>query len=173
MDNDCAALSPGGQSCVPSVGSHSSGLIQSIDNIVASSWTPFAESFYNAMGYYARSNDYSVAIPTSRDFNFTTPAGVSASYNTSENPSQKPCQKNNILIVTDGMSTADQNTASDSLAALYASQVPGTYTGISGYDLTHGCPSYAGSEEPACSLVDRKEPEHRDVVDLRSGEYDQ
>ena len=77
VDSDCSSLSPSGQTCIPSVGDHSAGLINSIDNIQATSWTPFSEAFYNAIGYFARSNDYSVSPPTSRtEFNFTTPTGV-------------------------------------------------------------------------------------------------
>ena len=77
VDSEC----PSGETCVASVGDHTTGLIQGIDNIVASSWTPFAEGFYNAMGYFARSNDYPIppatATPTSRDFNFViTPSAL-------------------------------------------------------------------------------------------------
>jgi type IV pilus assembly protein PilY1 len=127
VTEDCNAGA--GESCVASVGDHSTGLIQSIDNIVASSWTPFAESFYNAMGYYARANDYPdysltpIPAPASRDFNFSS---FPASYNTSKNPSQKTCQKNNVLLVTDGMSTADLNpqvNGTSGLATNYASTV--------------------------------------------------
>jgi type IV pilus assembly protein PilY1 len=156
VDSDCSSYTPSGQYCVPDVGDHSSGLIKAINDIPATSWTPFAEAFYNAIGYYARTNDYSVATPTSRsDANFSQlpSPNTAASYNASKNPSQYKCQANNLLLITDGMSTADKNTAPDALAALYAASVPniinltiGTTTnGISGYDTANSCPAYEGS----------------------------
>lgn len=175
------------------IGDHSGGLIKSIDNIKASSWTPFAESFYTAMGYYARvcSNSTNPASPAacvqdsdctgatgtsgngtciSRDFRLQTgtcsvttsmpciagstsgsggcPAGetcdtgsTKGDYDLGKNPSQFKCQKNNVLIITDGMSTADKNTAANNLASLY-------YYGasnVTGYDTTNLCPQFAGS----------------------------
>lgn len=167
VDSDCSGLTPSGQYCVPSKGSHSSGLIKSIDDIPATSWTPFAEVFYSAMGYFARTNDYTASPPTSRsdaNFNSLPAPNTAASYDTSKNPSQYRCQSNNVLLVTDGMSTADQNTASEALATLYASQVPyitkagTTYnpgsTGYDpaknhGYDSTGKCPTYSGSRSIA------------------------
>ncbi|WP_054693594.1 hypothetical protein [Geotalea toluenoxydans] len=153
VDSDC----PSGEYCQPSVGNHSSGLINSIDAIPATSWTPFAEAFYNAMGYFARTNNYGTNPPTSRDFNFSVLGpNTATSYNTSKNPSQFRCQSNNILLITDGMSTADRHTVSEGLATQYASAVPytiGTTTyrpGDVGYDATNvyggsTCPTYSGS----------------------------
>ena len=149
VDSEC----PSGQYCVPDVGDHSSGLIKAINDIPATSWTPFAEAFYNAIGYYARTNAYTVATPTSRsDTSFSQlPApNAAASYNANKNPSQFKCQANNLLLITDGMSTADKSTASDALAALYAASVPNivsgtTSYGVSGYDTSNNCPAYLGS----------------------------
>lgn len=164
VDSDCSNLQPSGQTCVPSVGSHSSGLINTIDNIPATSWTPFAETFYNAIGYYARYNDpnYTTSPPQSRsdsNFNSLPSPNTASSYATTDNPSQYKCQANNILLVTDGMSTADQSSASEGLASLYASQVPYTIgsttympggsgynsASVHGYDTVNKCPAYAGS----------------------------
>ncbi|WP_162605019.1 pilus assembly protein [Geomonas terrae] len=156
VDSDCSSLTPSGQYCKPSIGDHSTGMIQAIDGIPATSWTPFAESFYNALGYFARDNAYTANPPVSRNPSSTHPFPVLASpnaagsYLTEKNPSQFRCQSNNILLITDGMSTADQNGSSEALASLYASQVPnsvnGTTTyGISGYDTANSCPPYAGS----------------------------
>jgi type IV pilus assembly protein PilY1 len=119
------------------VGDHSSGLINAIDNIEASSWTPFAEGLYNAIGYFARTNDYTSSPGTSRtDVRINT-----ADFDANKNPSQYRCQQNNVLLITDGMSTADKNASSESLASLY------NYDGIYGYDSVNGCPTYAGSRD--------------------------
>jgi len=166
VDSDCAALTPANQYCNPAVGDHNSGLLRAIDDIQATSWTPFAEGFYNAMGYFARSNDYDVSPPTSRsDANLSNlPApNTQASYLTSKNPSQYRCQSNNILLITDGMSTTDKNSASEALATLYAGQVPYTIGGTTynpgdtdyvaaknhGFDTTNKCPDYMGSRSIA------------------------
>ena len=148
--NDCVAIpKTDGGLFVAAVGaapgSHASGLIRTIDNISATSWTPYGEAFYNAMGYFARTNAYPVSpattpVGTSRNFNFPTTVSSRSYVATIANPSQYKCQKNNILLLTDGMSTADRNPTSEGLAALYASQVPGIYSGVSG-----SCPSYKGS----------------------------
>lgn len=145
VDSDCASLSPSGQKCKPSIGDHASGLIHAIDILPATSWTPFAEAFYNAIGYFARSNAYSLSPPSSRsDGNMSSLSSpnTATNYVTNQNPSQYICQPNNILLITDGMSTTDQNKASEDFAALYASQVP---DGISGYDTVNSCPKYSGS----------------------------
>lgn len=156
VNSDC----PNPQYCVPEVGSHSTGLIKSIDDIPATSWTSFAETYYNAMGYFARANDYSLSPPTSRSdakFNALRAPNTAINYTTAKNPSQYRCQSNNILLITDGMSTADRSVDSEALATLYADQVPyitktGTTfnPGDAGYDpaKNHGygtCPPYSGS----------------------------
>jgi len=101
------------------------GLIGSIDAITANSWTPFAEAFYDAIGYFANRDDLRLQAG---DFDLSLP------------PSQYSCQKNNVLIVSDGMSTADANTKVNALAALYAP--PG---GVTGHDNAHNCPAFKGS----------------------------
>lgn len=78
------------------LGDHATGLIAAIDGVTATTWTPFAESFYNAMGYFARRDDLRLQ---EADFDKDhKPA-----------PSRFNCQKNNVLIVSDGMSTADRH----------------------------------------------------------------
>ena len=88
------------------LGNHASGLIGAIDNLKGATYTPYAEAFYNAIGYYARRSDLRLS---SSDFDLAKPA-----------PSQYPCQKNNILIISDGLSTADSNASMEALASLYA-----------------------------------------------------
>jgi type IV pilus assembly protein PilY1 len=169
VDSQCTTS---GEFCKPSIGTHATGLLSTIENIEATSWTPFAEGFYNAMGYFARSNAYTLTPPASRrdDFPMPGPENTATSYDSNEkNPSQYRCQSNNILLITDGMSTADQNSHVEDLAALYADQVPYTIGGTTykpadlsttpttpattgydsaknhGFDTTNKCPDYAGS----------------------------
>lgn len=80
-----------------------SGLVATIDAVAANSWTPWAEIFYQAIGYYANRASFRLQ---------------SADYDLTWKPSQYSCQKNNILMVTDGISTADRaRQVSDFVAA--------------------------------------------------------
>jgi type IV pilus assembly protein PilY1 len=79
-----------------------SGLIASLDAVTANSWTPLAESFYEAIGYFANRTDLRLQ---DADFDAARP------------PSQFACQRNNILIITDGVSTADRNDAVNTFVA--------------------------------------------------------
>jgi type IV pilus assembly protein PilY1 len=76
------------------LGDHGAGgLIASIDAVMANSWTPLAESFYEAMGYFANRTDLRLGPA---DFDETKP------------PVKFGCQKNGVLMVTDGVSMADR-----------------------------------------------------------------
>jgi type IV pilus assembly protein PilY1 len=116
MNQDC----PSGESCVSSntisedlnedgakirayvgdpAGDHSYGIINSLDVIRADSWTPFAEGMYDAIAYFTQRTSAS-ALPyriNDDDFDATI------------NPIKSSCQANHVLIISDGMSTADQN----------------------------------------------------------------
>lgn len=70
-----------------------SGLVAAIDAIRGTSWTPLSETLYQAIGYF--SNRASFELQPA-DFDETLP------------PSRYSCQTNHVLIVTDGMSTADR-----------------------------------------------------------------
>ena len=180
-DVDCPSFNSG-ETCTISVGNHSSGLIKSIDDVKASSWTPFAEAFYEAIGYFARNT----STGKSRDFRLQTgtcsvstnkickvagdcPSGESCTinqttgdYNLSRNPSSAWCRSNNILLITDGMSTADRHSAIDGasgVATNYASAAG--LAGQSGYDSAHSCPDFSGSRSlPVLSWVGR----HADIT---------
>lgn len=130
-DSDC----PGTEKCI-SAGNHNYGLISTTDRIRASTWTPFTEAFYNAIGYYARTNAYSVSPGTSR----TALRLNTGDFLENKNPSQYYCQKNNILLITDGSSTADLQTDTVTLATRYVSpadRAPAGQVGI--------CGNYKGS----------------------------
>lgn len=122
---------PVGQSCVFPVGDHSGGFIKAIDQIPASTWTPFSEGFYNAIGYFAQRSDLRLNNP-----DFIT-EGENSAY---KDPVQYSCQKNNILLITDGMSTADLNSSVNSLVSSYNDGDGQIDTSPSAT-----CPKYAGS----------------------------
>ncbi|QWV96046.1 pilus assembly protein PilY [Geomonas nitrogeniifigens] len=95
------------------VGDHSSGLINTIDGIPAVSWTPFAEAFYNAIAYFVKDATATTATLNSTKFTPTTaaiqePLTGTDDY-TNHNPIQFRCQQNNVMLITDGTSTADKN----------------------------------------------------------------
>lgn len=119
------------------VGSHGNGLINVMDNIKASNWTPFSEGYYNAIGYFARNAD-----GTSRtDLRINSVSGNEDFVGT-KNPSTASCQQNNVLIISDGVATADQNTTVKTLAATATS---GTYSPNAG-GASGDCPNYKGSK---------------------------
>jgi type IV pilus assembly protein PilY1 len=131
-DSDC----PAGETCtgIRPVGDHmtADSLLKTIDDIRAATWTPFSEAFYNAIGYFAnaRSGDtYGAYLRINPgDFDETKP------------PSQYACQKNNILLITDGMSTADLNSSAINLVSSYNDGDGQINTAISAT-----CPKFAGT----------------------------
>lgn len=74
-----------------SVGTNRTDLVNAINNITAETWTPLAETLYESMRYYKGQSSY---------FNSGT------SYTS---PIQYSCQKNYIILMTDGMSTLDNS----------------------------------------------------------------
>jgi type IV pilus assembly protein PilY1 len=68
-----------------------SQLITDINNIVASTWTPLAETLYEAGLYFKGGSSY---------FNYRV---------TYISPIEYSCQRNYIVIITDGLPTHDQN----------------------------------------------------------------
>jgi type IV pilus assembly protein PilY1 len=130
VNADC----PANETCVSPVGDHTSGLVKAINDVRAGTWTPYAEAFYNAIGYFARTNDYTVSPGLSRNLRINATDFV-----LNKNPSQYPCQRNNILVISDGMSTADLNANVNTLVSQY-NDGDGQYdTGIG------ACPKFAGS----------------------------
>ena len=82
---------------------HTISLVTAINDVKATSWTPLAEAAYNAIGYFTQ-ND-ALRINTD-DFTVSTTC----------DPVTAWCQHNNILIITDGGSTADFNATVNSFA---------------------------------------------------------
>ncbi|WP_243688512.1 Ig-like domain-containing protein [Geotalea toluenoxydans] len=81
-----------GGNIIVDIGSTGTNLITQIESADPSTWTPLAESFYEATRY----------------FQATTGAFTNANY-AAKDPIQFKCQKNFILILTDGESTMDRN----------------------------------------------------------------
>jgi len=93
-----------------SVGDHAGGTINSIDSVVANTWTPMAEIYYNAIAYFVK--DSTVFTPAANAIKApllnpldNTPTATFAG----TNPIQYRCQANNILIISDGSSTTDRH----------------------------------------------------------------
>ena len=103
---DCTntSIRDGGQVVIPvgQGGQHSIDLVAAINGIDADTWTPLGEAMYNAVGYYRQDDSKQL---DSADFDTTT------------DPITEWCQSNNILLVTDGAPTADQNSAMISFAS--------------------------------------------------------
>ncbi|MGE5893714.1 MAG: hypothetical protein ACM34I_06640, partial [bacterium] len=140
---------PSGQTCVlgtsadggsvvaevsDKVGDYTTGLIKAVNDTRGATWTPYAEAFYNSIGYYAGRSDLRLNV---LDFDAT------------KRPVQYNCQKNAVLMVTDGNSTADlsKKVADQANSTLcYASQCndgDGQTTTYPTYNNT--CQRYAGS----------------------------
>ncbi len=73
---------------------HRDALVADVNDIDADSWTPIAEAMYNAIGYYTQN-----AARRLDPLDFSVAAG--------SDPVTEWCQANNVLIITDGASTAD------------------------------------------------------------------
>lgn len=144
---------PGAEKCISDgVGNHSAGLIKTLDDIRGTSWTPFAEGFYNAMGYFAPQHfcyNTSTGVVTTNScdtdgdcsgnerckFVGRTDLRIkSTDFEPKFNPSGFKCQKSNVLLVSDGMSTADRYDPMLKLAELYVPADSGV------------CPYFAGSK---------------------------
>lgn len=126
---------PSGEQCSQNVGSHDSGLIRAIDLVTPATWTPFSEAFYNAIGYFAQRSDLRI---NAGDFIIDA----------AHNPVQYRCQRNNVLIITDGMSTADLNQSVTGLVSSGSCGGSCNYTGQIDTGLNANI-KYAGSRNLA------------------------
>ncbi len=127
---------PSGETCVLDVaGDHATpaSLIRTIDDIRAATWTPFAEAYYNAIGYFGVLSTDTTGKTSRTDIRINA-----TDFPNAYNPSEYVCQANNILLITDGASTADQNSSKNTLV--------NTYKALSG-NVTGTCSKYAGSQD--------------------------
>ncbi len=107
-DDQC----PDGEECIPAVSNHGTGLIKAIDDIKANTWTPYAEAFYNAIAYFVKDANHNpnldISKYTASSDAIKTPLNA-ADFTAHKNPIEISCQANNILLISDGASTADLN----------------------------------------------------------------
>ncbi|ADH86943.1 pilus assembly protein [Desulfurivibrio alkaliphilus] len=75
---------------------HTASLVAAVNAIVADTWTPLAETMYNAIGYYLQDENMRL-----HEDDFSIGPGHA--------PITAWCQPNNILLITDGAPTADLN----------------------------------------------------------------
>lgn len=95
------------------VGTHASGLVHEVSSLAASTWTPYSEAFFSSIGYFANRSDLRVNqtdfLCSNTDGDSFCDANTASDTNNNRHPVQYRCQRNNILIISDGMSTADWN----------------------------------------------------------------
>jgi len=81
---------------------HLDYLTKQINAIRADAWTPLGEAIYNGLGYYGQNAGWRI-----NDADLTNKADFPISIE--DDPVQAWCQANNILVITEGASTADIN----------------------------------------------------------------
>ncbi len=101
---------------------HTTSLVSALNDIKATSWTPMAEAIYNAVGYYTQNT--ALRLDTN-------------DFATGTDPVTSWCQANNVLIITDGASTADVNTTVSTFVAT-AGQNDGGSDDIADCGALHG-----------------------------------
>lgn len=96
-------------------GDHSTGLVKAVGIIPADTWTPYAEAFYNAIGYYVKDALATNSSLSSTKFTPSSAAIAAPLAGTDDythiNPILARCQSNYVMLISDGGSTADQNSA--------------------------------------------------------------
>ena len=164
------------QACIRSgAGEHTTAesLVNTIDSIPANAWTPLAETFYNALGYFAavpqEGGSYKSRVTgaatgltglrlnalRTTSTNFTSFSTAPVDFNEVLNPSEYRCQQNSLLMISDGSSTADRNSTVSSLASLYATQA-GTTAGncaVASGEVDHG----GSSNLPVLSWIGKRQ----------------
>lgn len=141
VDKDCL---PSDGYCIASIGDHTTGLIKALDDMQATTWTPHAEAFYNAVAYYTKD---AITTNASLPTGFTPGTSAISTYlagsddYTNKNPIQYRCQQNNILLITDGSSTADKN----STMTAKVTDASGNFRDPATTTETTSCGGYAGT----------------------------
>lgn len=104
---------------------HAEEIAAGVNAMKAVTWTPLAEAVYNAVGYYTQDAGKRI---NADDF------PISAA----DDPNLADCQENNILVITDGGSTADLNESVKSFAMGAGADGDGT-------DSADGCDLYGST----------------------------
>lgn len=73
---------------------HAEDLVDALNEVRATSWTPLSEAMYTAIGYYTQDDAMKLDV---------------ADFTVGNDPVTDFCQENHILIITEGASTADIN----------------------------------------------------------------
>ncbi len=100
---------------------HIDKMVASINDIKANAWTPLAEAVFNAVGYYTQRSDMRL---NNGDFPIASPE-----------PCTAWCQSNNILVITEGASTADLHTTVTTFATVAGQNDGDTDTAVKCNDL--------------------------------------
>ncbi len=138
-DDQC----PDGETCVASIGDHDSGLIGSINDIKANTWTPFAEAYYNAIAYFVNDATDNPSLDAAK---YSAAGGAiekplnADDFDSNKNPIEYSCQKNNILVISDGTAATDLNATMTGKVTGFA----GLFNDGDGTDPAT-CGSYSGS----------------------------
>ncbi|MBW1890524.1 MAG: hypothetical protein JRI93_08375 [Deltaproteobacteria bacterium] len=124
--NDCSAAGKDGGGVVIEIADsspdHISRMVSRINAMQADTWSPLAETVFNAIGYYTQRPDMRINI---------------SDFSTATAPCTDWCQPNNILVITDGASTVDLHPTLTTFAA-----VEGQNDGTA--DPMSGCPGLYG-----------------------------
>ena len=99
--NEIGAADKDAGQVIARIGSDLATIIPAINDLRGETWTPYAEGFFNAIAYFTQNTDAMSGLPYRLN---------AADFDTTENPVQYECQANNILLISDGKSTTDQNT---------------------------------------------------------------
>jgi type IV pilus assembly protein PilY1 len=122
---------------------HVDDLVEDINKIRATSWTPLAEAMFGALGYFTQNKKLCLNIGENGDCQDWK--------NATEDPVQYACQDNHIIVITEGESTADIHASVSNFianpAGFFASP-PLTNDNVSGDadgDTSTTCSKLAGS----------------------------
>lgn len=124
--NDCSTDSRDGGKVIVEIGDGTPGrmeqMVAAVNDLRADTWTPLAEAVFNAIGYFTQRMDMCI---NPGDFSTDNP------------PCTHWCQENSILVITDGVSTADLHPRMTTFAS-----VEGRHDGTR--DDAGGCPGLLG-----------------------------
>lgn len=160
-------MPPGGKVLTP-VGGNLATLINQIDAQAANTWTPSAESLYEAVRYFAQippafaSTDYTYTDPTLDPYYFAAPTWASTAQTV-------PCCQSFILFFTDGLPTWDTQVPTALQDYAHAAASHGTSDHCGG---AAGCSSYYTAHANPSAPLHLSINEHHDNCSLYTGTVD-
>jgi type IV pilus assembly protein PilY1 len=158
-------VTPPGGSVLTPIGGNLTTMITQIDAQAANTWTPSAESLYEAVRYFAQippayaSTDYTYTDPTLDPYYFAAPTWTSTAQTV-------PCCQSFILFFTDGLPTQDTQvpTSLQDFAHVAASHGTSDHCGLAA-----GCSSYYSSHGNPSAPLHLAITEHHDNCSLYYG----